>query len=331
MFKMWKEYYKKNFLNSMVTFSGRISRKEFICREIFLFLTALVPVVIIFGFLGFSGKNIAVGMIGASMLLWLAVIILFGSTYLSLVVRRLHDCGKSGKIVAWLIIIQACVTVVFGIGALRGTDFNMSLIFYLLMAVSAVISVSWQVLVLYVHCAVGQPHDNKYGEQKNMLTNDWWDNNVRGMLPQFMQYIKSMNWKADYFTFKGRLSCAEYYKRVYGVVLFLGILSIIESIVSYLLIVAAGINNSIVSLFIVIRYVGLGIALIAGLVLFPTDVRRNHDFGRSWLMSLLVLIPIVNGFYCIRQFCMDGDLAGNKYGEARIWYDEDGRLHNSDY
>ena len=51
---------------------------------------------------------------------------------------------------------------------------------------------------------------------------------------------------------------------------------------------------------------------------FIFAIRRLHDKNLNGWLSLLLLVPLINFFFCIYLSCAKGDIDSNNYGNPRI-------------
>ena len=103
-------------------FSGRVGRLGFLLGLIYYFVATLIPLVVIGGFIALLlsfipniSKSIFTTPLVVLFIVWCLLIVF---CCISLVVRRLHDLNRSGKM-AWLLIIPL---------------FNLAVVIYILIA-----------------------------------------------------------------------------------------------------------------------------------------------------------------------------------------------------
>ena len=313
MFAKAKAYYKEHFIKDMLSFSGRMSRKEMTCRMDLLLLTWLVLYFVFVGVLFFIGLVSAnhTALFALTTLLAICVIFVPLLIEISLSVRRLHDLGYSG----WWIFLGVILLFSFGFGKNfldAGTEVVLT---------GIVTTVSGVVVFVLLSVMPGEERANAYGLPPANDYNSWWDAKENRNFECLKKYILTGEWKKDYFTFKGRLTSREFFFLVCGATIYQMAAMILWSLMAFMLPEMFGIAEAILVI-INIVYISM---------LYPVNVRRNHDFGNSWVWTLLILIPGVNIWYLLRQFCFTGDLEENKYGEPRTWIDENGVLRNNDY
>ena len=123
--------------------------------------------------------------------------------------------------------------------------------------------------------------------------------------PSFMDCIKL--YFKNYANFSGRSRRAEYW----FVVLFQGIVAIVLSILSSILISITD-GNSAVSIIFSVIMTGWSLAcLVPSLALV---VRRLHDLGKSGVYILFGLIPFAGGIILLVWEATDGSPEPNEYG-----------------
>ena len=313
MFTKAKKYYKEHFIKNMISSTGRMSRKEMQERELLLTLSICVLYVVMLGFLSLStflfGLNNDNGMYA---LAWIFAAIIIAVPLLSMwsvFVRRLHDFGYSG----WYL---AAGLVLFMLSPLSGFG-----IFLVLLG-----PIACTFVFFCIELMPGETRDNKYGKLPVILENDFLDKKENITLKRFKQYLFLGEWKKDYLTFNGRLTCREFFFLAYGLIAFQSIVSSVFAIITLVAEILAGFEQIPVLETTVAIF-----NLLCIILLYPINVRRNHDFGNSWVWTFLILIPGVNVWYILRQLCFTGNLAENQYGVPRTWIDENGVLRNNDY
>lgn len=306
MFAKAKVYYKEHFIKEILSFSGRINRKEMICRSMLiefslmmLFLVIASLTIAVF-FISDKGNSLRL----SSAEVFPGIILLIMLIYWSMIVRRLHDLGYSGwQLLPFGILCGCLIALVF---------FGLNVIF-----INIVITLAG----IYLAAMPGENEENRFGKAPAPIENDWWDKKENRNIQAVFNYLGSMDWINDYLNFNGRLSCRDYFFSTTAVFYFFGILIVIIDLIGTFLLDEPEFTATAII-----------VLLITALVLlFAVDVRRNHDFDRSFIWSFLVLIPFVNIWYLLRQFCFTGDLEENKYGVPRTWIDENGVLRNNDY
>lgn len=310
MFAKAKAYYRQFLFHDIIRLNGRIGRKELLRRflliNLMVFLISVLTVIMLIPYLIYkSGDTETAKMISGLIDSILSLVILY--IYFTMIVRRLHDLGHSGIKVLYLLVFIIILAFL--------QSFEIFVHSYL------AINLFLSLVSIYLAITAGNIGDNEFGKNKVVNENDWWDNKENRSLKALIAYIRNLKWKNDYLTFSGRLSCRDYFFRVNGVVYFFSLLIIFIILLGNYIIT----NTEVFIGFILISVIFLLIFL------YPVNVRRNHDFGNSWVWTLLILIPGVNIWYLLRQFCFTGDLEENKYGEPRTWIDENGVLRNNDY
>ena len=310
MFAKAKAYYKEHFIKNLISSVGRISRKEMQERGFLLTLTFVGLYIVIVALLSLTtflfGKDTNNGTYALAWIMAAIAIVIPVLTMWSILVRRLHDLGYSG----WYILLGFLVLLLGIIGSLG----------------ILIIPLASTFIFFYIELMPSIAEKNKYGVPPVINENDWLDNEENRTFRRFKQYLFSGEWKNDYLTFKGRLTCREFFFLAYGFLAFQSILTIISTFIMFVSVLLNGFER------IEWLEVLLGLVnLIYIIFLYPVNVRRNHDFGNSWIWTLLILIPGVNIWYLLRQFCFTGDLEENKYGKPRTWVDENGVLRNNEY
>lgn len=306
MFAKAKAYYKEHFIKDILSFSGRMNRKEMICRSM------LIECSLMMLFLVIASLTIAAFLISdkgntlrlSSTEVFPGIILLIALVYLSMIVRRLHDLGHSGWQLLSFGILCGCIVALI--------SFGLNAIF-----INIVITLA----SIYLAAMPGENEENRFGKVPAPIENNWWDKKENRNIQAVFNYLGSMDWINDYLNFSGRLSCRDYFFRTTGVFYFFGILIVMIDLIGTFLLYEPEFTAAAIIVMVI----------TALLLLLAVDVRRNHDFGRPFIWSLLVLIPFVNVWYLLRQFCFTGDLEENKYGTPRTWIDENGVLRNNDY
>lgn len=300
----WYGFYKKYFMDSCASFKGRLSRQEYLCRQVLLSLSILLPLAALF----FAVLPRRVSSLEEMFALWsfhfawaciLILLISLFITSMSLMIRRLHDLDVSGW---WLLLVLVPV-----INAL---------------------------FILWLSCAQGTQGGNKYGTATTALNKgSFWDDaaNMRRPLHSMCAYFTSGTFFKDYFTFRGRLTCREYFFLVVAPTTVWSMVALTGKLFYWLVSVSVGHSAGLVYLGLAGAMANIAGNLVIVLLLFMVDVRRSHDHGTGWYYSLLALIPFVNFIYMVRQFCLTGDEHDNRYGQMRTYTDANGVVYNDDY
>lgn len=304
LMQSWYGFYKKYFMEDCASFKGRLSRQEYLCRQILLMLSTLLPGTILF-FVILRGRAVSLDEVWGTwsfVFAWCCIIVLLLvmlATNLSLMVRRLHDLDYSG----WWVLLM-------------------------------LVPIVNTLLPLWLWCAKGTQSGNNYGVATTVVNKDvFWDVQVNWQHPltSISQYLLGGAFIKDYFTFRGRLTCREYFFFVMAPFAVWSIVLLVGQVfyVAWLMFVGTG---SVASGMGIVGENGLVVMnLVIILLLFTVDVRRSHDHGTGWYYSLLALIPFVNFIYMIRQFCLTGEEHDNKYGRMRTYTDVNGVIYNDDY
>lgn len=291
-------------MDSCASFKGRLSRQEYLCRQVLLSLSILLPLAALF----FAVLPRRVSSLEEMFALWsfhfawaciLILLISLFITSMSLMVRRLHDLDVSGW---WLLLVLVPVT-----NAL---------------------------FILWLSCAQGTQGGNRYGMATTALNKgSFWDDaaNMRQPLHSMYAYFTSGTFFKDYFTFRGRLTCREYFFLVVAPTTVWSMVALTGKLFYWLVSVSVGHSAGLVYLGLAGAMANIAGNLVIVLLLFMVDVRRSHDHGTGWYYSLLALIPFVNFIYMVRQFCLTGDEHDNRYGQMRTYTDANGVVYNDDY
>lgn len=152
------EWYKKVVLENYANFSGRARRSEY-----WYFILANTIIFILLSFLD-SILGLKLGNSNSGVLSGLYNLAMFIPS-LAVSVRRLHDIGKSGKLMLLfygIILVLVVVMIVSGFSVLMSGNFNMSslgLSFFGPLLLIFAISI-W---LLILFCTEGEHGSNKYG------------------------------------------------------------------------------------------------------------------------------------------------------------------------
>lgn len=305
MMVSWYAFYQKNFMENCASFKGRFNRQEYLCRQLLLNLSIFLPLAVLFLMLlrwrTAASLEEVIALWGFHFA-WVGIIILllsFFITMLSLMVRRLHDLDFSG----WYVL-----TILVPI--LNGLFF------------------------FWLACAKGTSGSNAYGTATTAVNQDrFWDDQInrQRLVQKFCTYLTGKDFVKDYCTFKGRLTCREYFFLVMGPTVLYSLLNGGCQVLYFLLVELVGSGENIRMLAVAGSCASIIAGMVLFLLLFTVDVRRSHDHGSSWYYSLLALVPFVNFIYLIRQFCLTGVEHDNQYGKVRTYTDAQGTLYNDDY
>lgn len=300
----WYRFYQKYFMDHCVSFSGRLSRQEYLCRQMLLMLSIFLPGTVLF-LAVLPRRSLSLEEFSAAWsfyFAWACIILLIIAlliTSISLTVRRLHDLDRSGW---WFLLL-------------------------LVPAVNAFI-------LMWLSCAQGTQGGNSYGSATTAVNRAvFWDDvkNRQQPLTSLIQYFRAGTFFKDYFTFKGRLTCREYFFLFMAPSIVWSITALMGKLFYWLWLHFVGAGEAAYYLGLAGNTVNLVINLLMVLLLLMIDVRRSHDHGTGWYYSLLALIPLANFIYMVRQFCLTGDEYDNKYGSVRTYTDANGTIYNDDY
>lgn len=145
-------------LRNYVNFLGRARRKEYWFFN--LFSAIFMAIAYLLDWLIFGNPNA-----GISTCVWLFLLL----PSLSVLVRRMHDLGRSGKIVlayCLFFLVWLLVAVVMGISsflAMSGTVPPISVGLLVVLGVGGAIIFAWSILFVVWCCLPGTHGDNKYG------------------------------------------------------------------------------------------------------------------------------------------------------------------------
>lgn len=183
--KQWewvKCFFAENFSKNWCSFSGRITRREYIQRNIcFLILTALV-VLIFVGLINLLG-GIGGPIFGLLVVSFAAVFLMMLIVYFSIEVRRMHDLGWSGVVIL-LNVIPIVNAYIF----------------------------------IKLLCSRGTRGNNKYGEDKLYYEETVSRLEEISICARFKRYMKN-DFVKEVFSHHGRLSRCEYFYRFSGLFL----------------------------------------------------------------------------------------------------------------
>lgn len=132
-------------------------------------------------------------------------------------------------------------------------------------------------------------------------------------LPAYLKqniYNKYMN---NLFSTAGRGNRRDYFIKIAGCFVIYQVFSIVFTIMEFFTD-----NEEIFASITVLVFV------VTAVLVFIADIRRSHDLGRSWISSLLFLIPFVNFWHIAKQMSMPGSNTSNEYGACTVELDEYG-------
>lgn len=146
-------------LRNYVSFEGRARRSEFWYFVLFSFLFLLLARII--DALLFKGTALL------SSLLWLGLLL----PYISVSVRRLHDTGRSGKLLLAYYVFGFILSVLvayFGLQSLsdllNGAEVRLSTAQLVVLGTGGLINFVWSIFFLVWYCLPGTRGENVYGE-----------------------------------------------------------------------------------------------------------------------------------------------------------------------
>lgn len=157
-------------LKDYATFSGRAQRSEYWYFTLFVIIFYIVARVLDFTLFG-DNETFGPLFSPISWLLTLALIV----PGIAVSVRRLHDTGRSGKILLWYylagIVWFVAVVVALGSQALLATagdglfpeSAEPSMVLILVASIGGLALLAFEILLLVWYCTNSQPGENKYG------------------------------------------------------------------------------------------------------------------------------------------------------------------------
>lgn len=147
-------------IKNYVNFTGRARRAEYWYFILFTFIFMIVARILDSLLFGENPMRILPSLFGLFVFL----------PQLAVMVRRLHDTGRSGKIVLWYYaagFVWAIALMISGVSvfadALTGSFESMSAGFLILLFGGCLVFFVWAIFFLVWFCTKGTPGDNKYG------------------------------------------------------------------------------------------------------------------------------------------------------------------------
>lgn len=293
-----------------ISFKGRITRRQYCIHSAALALFITFAALIIG--LAFLAIMIATNSrLATTSFLTIAIVVVsffVGFWMLSFTVRRLHDIGRSSGFLLAVVFAFFTYLVIIGtagvywLGALGGKPtWSFNVVMSLVSACFDVGlgAVSW--MVFYRRGNIGR---NAYGEDP--LQGTLQETEPQGSVWQelkriYVYFLK--NWKAIYWTRKGRLNRKQYFYCTIGLfVLQLGIkacLEILAAVVPFETLI--NVVNAVIMLFLLWMQV-------------CTTVRRFHDYDLSGWNVLWFLVPFIQVMVGLKLTAMSGQQGDNKYG-----------------
>ena len=202
---------------------------------------------------------------------------------LAVMVRRLHDVGKSGWWYLKFCLTISVVTIVLAILYAIGGVYSIDILTYISMAIFMVMyigSLAWLIVIL---CKDSEPHENKWGlNPKDPYTPEEDIVNI----DCFKYFVKCMK---HYVDFHGRASRAEYW-------MFFGVTYMVQTLFSVLIAIFQGGNTDSTTPMSMIYLVYLIVMFLPSLAV---GVRRLHDIGVSgWYLAGALVLAVISAFAC---------------------------------
>lgn len=147
-------------IRNYVNFSGRARRSEYWYFILFSFLLLLVAMLL--DLICFGQSGIFYGLAGLFLFL----------PNLAVMARRLHDTGRSAKILLWyylLGLVWGIAMVVSGASAILAGSGAMSVGFLLLLVGGSLVFFVWGIFFLVWFCTAGTPGENQYGPDPKQI------------------------------------------------------------------------------------------------------------------------------------------------------------------
>lgn len=253
-------------------FKGRARRKEFWMFSLVQFILGLIffTADILLFFLPSDGFPI---------LTMLYVTAMFFPS-LGVLVRRLHDIGKSGWWYANFCVKLWLVFIVLGILWALGAICSIPIFVYIGYAIFP-LGIAASVWLIVIFCKDSEPHENKWGlNPKDPLTPEEDIVNI----DCFKYFAKCMK---QYVDFHGRASRTEYW-------MFFGVTSMIQFVFSTAINARQGGEIDAVSPIVMIYLVYIFVMIFPSLAV---GVRRLHDIGKSgWYLAGALILSVILAF-----------------------------------
>ena len=256
-------------------FKGRARRKEFWMFSLVQFFLGLIFFTADF-LLFFLPSD------GFPILTMLYVTAMFFPS-LGVLVRRLHDIGKTAWWYVKVCLVIYVVTIVLAILYAIGGVYSIDILTYISMAIFMVMYIGALVWFIVIFCKDSEPHENKWGlNPKDPSTPDEDIVNI----DCFKYFVKCMK---HYVDFHGRASRAEFW-------MFFGVTSMIQTIFSIAINARQGGEIDAVTPISMIYLVYLIVMFIPALAV---GVRRLHDIGVSgWYLAGALVLAVISAFAC---------------------------------
>ena len=174
-------------------------------------------------------------------------------------------------------------------------------------------------LTLAMFSVRGTVGANKYGESN--LPDDIGESYVMNgerislitCLPTYLMQNIYSKYRNNLFSTSSRADRREYFIKIAGTFVIYQLIAVGLSILQLF--------TKAEELFAVVTILSF---FVTAVLIFIADIRRSHDLGRSWVRSLLFIIPLVNFWHIARQMTTHGSSAANEYGECTVPLDENG-------
>ncbi len=147
-------------IRNYVNFSGRARRREYWNFVLFSFLLMIVAMIL--DWICFGQSSFFYGLSGLFLFL----------PNLAVMARRLHDTGRSAKILIWYYVIGFVWTIaliVSGASAILSGMGAMSTGFLVLLIAGSAVFLVWGIFFLVWFCTEGTPGENQYGPDPKQI------------------------------------------------------------------------------------------------------------------------------------------------------------------
>lgn len=254
-------------------FNGRARRKEFWMFSLVQFILGLILFTADF-LLFFLPSD------GFPILTMLYVTAMFFPA-LGVLVRRLHDIGKSGWWYVKVCLVIYVVTIVLAILYAIGGVYSIDILTYISKAIFMVMYIGSLAWVIVVFCKNSEPNENKWGlNPKDPLTPEEDIVNI----DCFKYFVKCFK---QYVDFHGRASRSEFW-------MFFGVCYMVQLVFSIVMNVSQGVSVDTVNPISLIYLVYLMVIFIPSLAV---GVRRLHDIGKSgWYLAGALILAVILAF-----------------------------------